>query len=107
MYCTFNYLKSRSLLSDLKHHFTYGLLFADTCSEGDIRLSNGSSLDYPNGYRESSGRVEVCINGEYVDVCPGSVDVQQVCSYLGYTGTLLCKGNNDSTDTCTCKQLTV
>ena len=70
------------------HHtlFGLGLFTVDTCYDGDIRLSNGSSLYYPDGYREYSGRVEVCINGEYVDVCPGSVGVQQVCSYLGYTG---------------------
>ena len=58
----------------------------DTCSHGDIRLSNGSSSQYPTGYEQYSGRLEICVNGVYVDVCPGSVDVQQVCSYLGYSG---------------------
>ena len=58
----------------------------DTCSEGDMQLTSGSDLYYPNGYHESSGRVEVCVNGEYIDVCPGSIDVQQLCSHLGYSG---------------------
>ena len=58
----------------------------DTCSHGNVQLSNGSSSYYPSGYRKFSGRVEVCVTGKYVDICPGSVDVQQVCSYLGYSG---------------------
>ena len=59
----------------------------DTCDDGNMRLNNGFFLTYPDSYQESSGRVEVCVNGEYVDVCPGSVDVQQVCSRMGYPGT--------------------
>ena len=58
----------------------------DTCYEGGIQLSNGSGFDYPDGYGEASGRVEICVNGEFVDVCPGSVDLQEVCSNMGYAG---------------------
>ena len=67
------------------------LFFADTCYEGDVRLSNGSYVYYLNGYTESSGRVEVCVNGEFIDVCSGSINVEEVCSYLGYPGTVLNK----------------
>ena len=101
MYCTFHYLFSWKLIEGVQRSLTFSLFSADTCYEGDIRLSNGSRLTYPDGYQESSGRVEVCVDGEYIDVCPGSVDVQQVCSYLGYTGILLHnRKHNNSTNYC-------
>ena len=78
-------------MEQLNTYFSCILSPVDTCSHGSIRLSNGSSSNYPTGYGELSGRVEVCVNGEYFDVCSGSVDVQQVCSRLGYPGTCIPK----------------
>ena len=45
-------------------------------------------MKYPTGYGVASGRVEVCVNGEYVDVCPGSISAQAVCAGLEYAGTV-------------------
>ena len=76
-----------SLCGECQLHFMECVWFpVDTCYGGEVVLSSGSASYYPNGYREYSGRVEVCVNGEYIDVCPGSVDIQHVCSYLGYSG---------------------
>ena len=64
------------------------LLFADTCPEGYVQLRNGSRVEYPTGYSVASGRVVVCVNGEYVDVCQGSITAQEVCTGLEYAGTV-------------------
>ena len=69
-------------------YFTILFILAENCTDGEMRLSNGSTSYYPSGYSEYSGRVEVCVNGEFVDVCPGPTDAQQVCSSLGYPGIL-------------------
>ena len=64
------------------------LYSADTCPEGYVQLRNGSQVKYPTGYSVASGRVVVCVNGEYVDVCQGSITAQEVCNGLQYTGTV-------------------
>ena len=61
---------------------------ADTCPEGYVQLRNGSQAKYPTGYSVASGRVVVCVNGEYVDVCQGSITAQEVCTELKYAGTV-------------------
>ena len=58
----------------------------ETCTEGDLELRNGFTVEYPTGYRAASGRVEVCVNGEYVDVCQGSITAQAICTDMQYAG---------------------
>lgn len=55
---------------------------------GDMRLSNSFMLYYPSGYSEYSGRVEIFVNGQFVDICSGSIDVQEVCNNFRYPGIL-------------------
>ena len=49
-------------------------------------LGNMTYIEYPTGQEEQSGRVEVCADGELVDICQGGIDVKHVCSYLQYPG---------------------
>ena len=64
----------------------------NVCSENDIRLSNFSQTTLPFYSRDTySGRVEVCRNGEFVDVCNNTYNAQyfaqRACSYFssGYS----------------------
>ena len=50
-----------------------------TCTHDALRLMNGSTSD--------EGRVEMCVNGEWVSVCDNGWDrgeAQVVCRQLGY-----------------------
>ena len=65
------------------------LLSVVQCLEESLMLSNSIYISYPIGETEESGRVEICVDQEFVDICPGAVDVGLVCSYLGYAGMVL------------------
>lgn len=49
----------------------------DTCSEDTVRVGNASRVTIPAGSKQTyTGRVEICHNGEYIDVCNDTVDPQ-------------------------------
>ena len=70
------------------------VLSVDRCYDGDITLDNYTYMDYPIGRQEYSGRVQICVDREFVDVCPGAIDVGLVCSYLGFPGAVLKSANS-------------
>ena len=57
--------------------------------DGVIVLNNRTDISYPIGPSEVSARVEVCVDGEFVEICPGAVDVGLVCNYFRYSGRVL------------------
>ena len=57
------------------------IIAGGTCTNGDVRLADG-----PDPY---SGRVELCLNGQFGTVCDDnwdSTDAQVICGQLGYGG---------------------
>ena len=54
--------------------FSFG---GDRCSSGSIRVGNASEVSLPfSSTTTYTGRVEICDNGEYVDVCNNTVEAQ-------------------------------
>ncbi len=61
------------------------------CSENDIRLGNNSQVTLPfYSNNTNTGRVEICRNGEFVDVCDTTFDnndqyfANRACQYYSY-----------------------
>ena len=72
--------------------FCNTILDQPECYGNDIRVafSNSNQFSYPStGYGIITGRVEVCSNGTYIDVCDdGELDfnvANLICTYIGYT----------------------
>ena len=61
----------------------------DRCYESNIRLGNNSEVYLPYSTSFYTGRVEICSNGEYVDVCNNTQEAQyfanRSCDYF-YSG---------------------
>ena len=74
------------VVDEIDSFFLLALLFVDRCSEGTLNLDNTTYIEYPTSQEELSGRVEVCVDGEFVDICQGGIDVRHVCSYFRYPG---------------------
>ena len=49
----------------------------DSCSENSVRIGNSSEVTIPYGSSQThTGRVEICHNGVYIDVCNDTTDAQ-------------------------------
>ena len=53
---------------------------SDSCYESDIRLGNRSQVSLPYSTESYTGRVEICSNGQYVDVCNNTVEAQYIAN---------------------------
>ncbi len=58
---------------------------ANECSESSVRIGNASYLTLPfDSIRTYTGRVEVCHNGQYVDVCNDTEELDYFISRACY-----------------------
>ena len=70
------------LVYKLTLHFTSISFLVSDCTDGDIKLVNGTTV--------MEGRVEICYNNTYHTVCDDQWDVLDamvVCAQLGYNKT--------------------
>ena len=82
--------KKQSILWETKALFL--VLFTLACSNGDVRLMNGTQASLKDG------RVEVCYNNTYGTVCDDfwdELEARVVCRQLGYNGTVNGTGKNN------------
>lgn len=79
-------------VSVCSHANDVGILCQGLCTNGDIRLVDGSSSTADA--TPSNGRVEVCFNGRWGTVCDNgwnTADGQVTCGQLGFKNDVQCK----------------
>ena len=62
------------------------------CNNGEIRVLNSTRISFPSSRSLLTGRVETCIDGQYVDLCSSAnytgIDIARIaCETVGiYSG---------------------